>query len=97
MTSVACMDGKTTEAMVTGDFVLFQDEMNPVMSALFENGVGVTALDNHFFFDETKVFFMHIRGEGAFSPLAIGVKQALAQQKTIRTANSTPVRTIVVF
>src|SRR5947207_15004345 len=48
--------GKKAEAMVAGDIVLFEDEVNPVMSALFENGVDVTALHNHFFFDDPKVY-----------------------------------------
>src|SRR3954468_6757699 len=48
--------GKEKAAMVMGDLVLFQDEVNPVMSALFEKGLSVTALHNHFFFDEPKVF-----------------------------------------
>ena len=89
-TWAAFMEGKQAEAMVAGDLVLFQDEVNPVMSVLFENGVGVTALHNHFFFDEPKVFFMHIAAEGTFEHLAGGVKLALAKQKEIRAANPTP-------
>src|SRR5215207_797953 len=54
--------GKSAEAMVAGDLVLLQDEVNPVMSALFEHGLAVTALHNHFFYDEPKVYFMHIGG-----------------------------------
>src|SRR5204863_1079894 len=56
--------GKKPNTMVMGDLVLFQDEVNPVMSVLFENGVQVTALHNHFFYEEPKVFFMHIGGDG---------------------------------
>ena len=52
------------EAMVMGDLVLFADEVNPVMSVLFDNGVEATALHNHFFFDAPNVYFMHIGGEG---------------------------------
>jgi len=43
---------------------LFEDEVNPVMSTLLDNGVQVTALHNHFFFDVPNVYFMHIGGEG---------------------------------
>lgn len=89
-TWAAFVDGKKEEAMVMGDLVLLQDEVNPVMSALFENGIGVTALHNHFFFDEPKVFFMHLAGEGPVDKLAGGVKAALAKQKEIRAANPTP-------
>src|SRR5215210_1594926 len=63
------IQGKNAEAMIAGDFVLFEDEVNPVMSALFENGVAVTALHNHFFFDDPKVYFMHIGGEGSLEKL----------------------------
>jgi hypothetical protein len=86
------VDGKTEEAMVMGDLVLFQDEVNPVMSALFESGLKVTALHNHFFFDEPKVYFMHIEGEGATEAMANGVKKALAASMEIRAANPQPAR-----
>lgn len=89
-TWAAFMEGKKEEAMIMGDLVLFEDEVNSVMSTLFENGIGVTALHNHFFFDEPKVFFMHILGEGSIDQLAGGVKAALAKQKEIRAANPTP-------
>src|SRR5215204_4692087 len=72
----AFVDGKKEEAMVMGDLVLFQDEVNPVMSALFASGVKVTALHNHFFFDDPKVYFMHIEGEGTVEKMATGVKKA---------------------
>src|SRR5437764_3084437 len=48
----AFMPGMKGEAMVMGDLVLMQDEVNPVMSAALDNGLQVTALHNHFFFDE---------------------------------------------
>lgn len=76
--------GITENAMVMGDLVLFQDEVNPVMSVLFENGVDVTALHNHFFYDNPKVYFMHIGGEGSVEKLAQGVQAALAKSKEIR-------------
>jgi hypothetical protein len=76
--------GKKEEAMVMGDLVLMQDEVNPVMSAAFEAGRSVTALHNHFFFDEPKVYFMHIAGEGPVEKLAAGVKAALGKVAEIR-------------
>jgi hypothetical protein len=91
-TWAAFIEGKQAEAMVAGDLVLFEDEVNPVMSALFEHGVGVTALHNHFFFDEPKVYFLHIGGESTVEKLAGGVKAALAKQKEIRTAKPQPAR-----
>src|SRR5881296_3741691 len=50
-------------AMMMGDTVLFEDEVNPVMSVALENGLDVTALHNHFFFEQPRVFFMHISGD----------------------------------
>jgi len=82
--------GMKENAMVMGDLVLFQDEVNPVMSVLFENGVEVTALHNHFFYDTPKVYFMHIGGEGSVEKLAQGVKAALARTKEIRSQKSQP-------
>lgn len=78
------------EAMVMGDKVLFQDEVNPVMSAAFENGLSVTALHNHFFFDEPRVYFMHIGGEGAPEKLATAVRRVWDKIKEIRAANPQP-------
>lgn len=72
------------EAMVMGDLVLFEDEVNPVMSALLDAGIEVTALHNHFFFDKPNVFFMHIGGEGSVETLAKGVKSALDEAKKVR-------------
>jgi len=79
-------DGKKEEVMVMGDLVLFQDEVNPVMSAALDNGLKVTALHNHFFFDEPKVYFMHIEGEGTTAAMASAVQKALAASKEIRSA-----------
>jgi len=84
--------GKSAEAMVMGDLVLFQDEVNPVMSEALEAGLSVTALHNHFFFDEPKVFFMHIGGEGTVEKLGGAVKATLAKAKEIRAQNATPAR-----
>src|SRR3989442_999599 len=88
----AFTQGKATDVMVMGDLVLFQDEVNPVMSAVLDNGLSVTALHNHFFFDEPKVYFMHVGGEGSVEKLATGVKLALAKQKEMRAANPQPTR-----
>src|SRR5437763_11374040 len=52
-------------AMMMGDTVLFEDEVNAAMTDAFDNALSVTALHNHFFFDQRNVFFMHIEGEGS--------------------------------
>jgi len=82
----AFMAGKEKDAMVMGDLVLFQDEVNAVMSTAFANGLEVTALHNHFFYDEPKVYFMHIGGEGTVEQLAKGVRAAFDKVKEIRAA-----------
>jgi hypothetical protein len=60
-----------------GDLVLLQDEVNPVMSALLENGLEVTALHNNFFWEEPRIFYMHVHGHGQAAALARSVKPAL--------------------
>src|SRR2546423_2237126 len=77
-------------AMVMGDTVLFEDEVNAVMSAVLDNGLSVTALHNHFFFDQPKVFFMHIEGEGSVDDLARAVKKMYDTTKAIRGPNAKP-------
>src|SRR4029077_14562718 len=70
----AAFQGSNDKAMMMGDTVLFEDEVNPAMSAALDGGLSVTALHNHFFFDEPKVYFMHISGEGSVEKLAGAVK-----------------------
>jgi len=89
-TWAAFIQGVHTEAMVMGDTVLFEDEVNPVMSAAFDSGLSVTALHNHFFFDHPKVYFMHIEGEGTVEQLAGAVRKIYDKTKEIRAANPQP-------
>src|SRR6266853_3441061 len=74
-------------AMVMGDTVMFEDEVNPAISAALDNGLHVTALHNHFFFEHPKVFFMHIEGEGDLDKLAGAVRRIYDAAKQIRVAN----------
>ena len=80
-------------AMVMGDTVLFEDEVSPAMSVALDNGLSVTALHNHFFFDEPKVYFMHIEGEGSVDKLAGAVRKIYDTIKTIRGPNAKPANT----
>jgi len=77
-------------AMVMGDTVLFEDEVNATMSAALDNGLNVTALHNHFFFDRPKVYFIHIEGEGAADKLAGAVRKVYDTIKQTRAANPQP-------
>jgi hypothetical protein len=84
--------GMKDGVMLMGDMVLFEDEVNPVMSVALDSGLEVTALHNHFFFDDPKVYFMHIGGEGAVDKLAEGVRAIFDKVKEIRTANPQPTK-----
>jgi hypothetical protein len=77
-------------AMVMGDTVLFEDEVNAAMTAALDNGLNVTALHNHFLFDHPKVFFMHIEGEGSIDRLAGGVRKVYDKIKEVRASNAQP-------
>jgi hypothetical protein len=77
-------------AMVMGDTVVFQDEVTPAMDAAFAGGLEVTGLHNHFFFDEPKVYFMHIGGHGDPEKLARGVKGVWNAIKQLRAQQPVP-------
>ncbi|HJY53598.1 MAG TPA: DUF1259 domain-containing protein [Candidatus Udaeobacter sp.] len=77
-------------AMVMGDTVLFEDEVNAAMSAALDNGLNLTALHNHFFFDHPRVYFMHIEGEGSIDQLASAVRKVYDATKQVRAANPQP-------
>jgi hypothetical protein len=74
---VAMTKGTGGMDVMMGDLVLLQDEVNPVMSALLDNGLEVTALHNHFLWDEPRMFYMHVHGHGKPADLARQVKPAL--------------------
>ena len=63
--------------VMMGDLVLQEDEVNPVMSALLDNGLEVTALHNHFFFESPRIFYMHVHGHGKAADLAKMAKAAV--------------------
>src|SRR6195256_3950635 len=74
---VAMTKGAGGMDVMMGDLVLTQDEVNPVMSALLDNGLEATALHNHFLWDEPRMFYMHVHGHGSPAELARKVKPAL--------------------
>jgi hypothetical protein len=79
-------------AMVMGDTVVFEDEVTPAMDAAFAGGLEVTALHNHFFYDEPKVYFMHIGGMGEPTDLAAAVKGVWDAIKKIRADHAEPAK-----
>src|SRR5256884_3363247 len=89
----AAFQGTNDKAMMMGDTVLFEDEVNSVLSIALDNGLSVTALHNHFFFDQPKVYFMHIEGEGSVDKLAGAVRKMYDTIKSIRGSNAKPAET----
>src|SRR5947207_7210427 len=74
---LAMTKGSGGSEVMMGDLVLLEDEVNPVMSALLDNGLEVTALHNHFFFESPRIFYMHVHGHGAAGDLAKKAKPAV--------------------
>jgi hypothetical protein len=74
-----------TEVMVMGDLVLLQKEVNPVITALAEAKIEVTALHNHFLGENPRIMYMHISAMGPAPALARGIRNALNETATPRT------------
>jgi hypothetical protein len=74
---LAMTKGSRGQEVMMGDIVLTEAEVNPVMTAFLDNGIDVTALHNHFFFDEPRMFFMHVMADGNTADLARRVKPAV--------------------
>ena len=94
---VAMTKGTGDMQVLMGDLVLLQEEVNPVMTALLDKGLDVTALHNHFFWDEPRMFYMHVHGHGTAADLATRLKPAIEMIGHVRgtrgitgTAGSTP-------
>jgi hypothetical protein len=81
LTSWAAFEPIGSGAMVMGDMVLTEDQVNPVMSTALENGLEVTALHNHFLGESPRVMFMHIAGSGSAQRLAEAVGMVFARIK----------------
>jgi len=74
--------GKGDTAMVMGDLVLTEDEVNPVMKRLVENGIEITALHNHLLRAQPSTLYMHVLGHGDPAKLAAALHDGLALSKT---------------
>jgi hypothetical protein len=79
-----------TGAMVMGDTVVFEDEVDAAMDAAFTHGLSVTALHNHFFHDTPKVYFIHIGGEGQAETLAAAIKALWGAIRAVRSTHPQP-------
>jgi hypothetical protein len=80
--------------VMMGDLVLLQEEVNPVLSALLDNGIDVTALHNHFFWDDPHVYYMHVHGMGKTADLARRVKPGLDLIGHVKPEAASPASTI---
>jgi len=74
---LAMTKGEGGMDVMMGDLVLLEDEVNPVISALLDNGLEVTALHNHFFFENPRIFYLHVHGHGKAADLAKMAKPAV--------------------
>ena len=72
------------KAATTGDFVLLANEVNPVVKALTENGIAVTAIHNHMLFESPRLFFLYFWGFDAPEKLATGLKAALDKTNSVK-------------
>jgi hypothetical protein len=87
---VAMTKGENGNELMMGDLVLLEDEVNPVMSALLDQGLEVTALHNHFFWDVPRVFYMHVHGHGTAADLTRRIKPALDLLGCVKPSGSSP-------
>ena len=78
-------------SVMMGDLVLTEDQVNPVMSAVLDNGLEVTALHNHFFWENPRVFYMHVHGHGALADLTTRIKPAIdLMMKSVAASSPAP-------
>lgn len=80
--SWAAFKAANNAAVVHGDLVLLDSEVNPVISALFQHGMEITAVHNHLINDTPHVSYVHYWGQGAAATLAANVKDVLSKTKT---------------
>src|SRR5437667_11399773 len=78
--------------VMMGDLVLTEDEVNPVMSALLDNGLEVTALHNHFFYESPRLFYMHVMGHAKPADLARMAKPAVDLIGQVPSRHPSPAR-----
>lgn len=89
------LNGKS--AVLMSDAVLLEDEVNPLISAVHANGLEISAIHNHFFYESPRIFYMHIHGMGTPQELAKKYAAAISDTKlSVKNqapANSAPAKT----
>ncbi len=93
---IALTKGDHGDVMM-GDLVLTEEAVNPVMSAVLGNGLDVTALHNHFFYETPRIFYMHVHGHGTSADIATRIAPALAligktpSRRSVAAASGKPI------
>jgi len=89
---VALTKGEQGHDVLMGDLVLTEDQVSPVLSALVEHGFDVTAVHNHFFREQPRIFYMHVHGMGTAADLAARLKPvvAIVDQAAAKTSAAAP-------
>jgi hypothetical protein len=95
---IALTKGDGGREVMMGDLVLTEDEVNPVMSAVLDNGLDVTALHNHFMWEQPRIFYLHVHGTFTAAEIAKRIKPAIdlidqAMKRAPSTAAPAPVST----
>ena len=87
---LAFTPGEKGRHVMMGDLVLSEEEVNPIMSAVLESGLQVTALHNHFFWDDPRVYYMHVHGVGDPVEMARKMKGAVSLIGTFKARYPSP-------
>jgi hypothetical protein len=95
LTSWAAFKQVNNHVMVMGDLVLTEDQVNPVMSSALENGLNVTALHNHFLWENPRIMFMHIEGMDSTDKLASAIGKVFEVIKTSSNRKSSPPHALI--
>ena len=90
---IALTKGTDGSDVMMGDLVLLQEEVNPILSTLLDNGIDVTALHNHFFWDDPHLYYMHVHGMGKAADLARRVKPGLDLIGHVKPETASPAST----
>ncbi len=88
--SWTAFEGTPEHAMVMGDLVLTEDEVEPVMAKLQQEGIQETAVHNHLLRESPRVMYMHVEGHGDAVKMATAIRNALALTKTPEPESGTP-------
>jgi hypothetical protein len=81
----AAWQGTPERAAVAGDFAMLENEVEPVIKALVENGIEVVAVHNHMVHEQPRIFFLHYWGTGRAEQLAKGLRAALAKTGRVKS------------